>query len=178
MAITLTGDGLQYDGGDEMKQRMFHYRNYHNSTYTYDTSGWKDGWTTSNYAIPANSRILVRYLIPCRNDAYGTWGGGHYSRFYYSINDGGWNDLGHSGYSSCMHQGSGSITRYTAWHHLDFSGSNSDFNIKFLWQHLAHQDSGQLNGNSIASGSGSTAHADGASRPHAWHIMIDGYVTT
>ena len=177
MAITLTADGLQYDGGDEMK-KIFHYEDYQNNQFAYDNNGWQDGWETGNYAIPANSRILVRYLIPCRNDDYATWGGGLYSRFYYSIDDGAWQDLGHSGYSSCMHTSSGSITRYTNWHHLDFSSTVSDFNIKFLWQNLAHTGSGTTNGNSIQSGEANNPVVKSASRPHAWHLTIDGYVVT
>ena len=174
MAITLTGDGLQFDNGDLMKRRTFRYEDKTDNGYTYNTS-WNNGWTTQNYSIPAKAKVLMRYNIPCRNDDYGTWGGGLYARLYYAINDGGWTDLGHSGYSSCMHTNCGSITRYCAWHHFDFASLTSDFNLKFLFQHTAYTGSGYINGNSIAGGNSDVYHG-GNSTPFRHHLTLEGYV--
>lgn len=175
MSITLTADGLQFDGGSEMKNRVFRDEDKTDATLTYTTS-WANGWTTKNFSIPAQSKVLLRYSIPCRNDDYGTWGGGHYSKIYYSINDGAWVDLGHSGYTSCMHTNSGSITRQTAWHHFDFNTITSDFTIKFLFSHASHTGTGSINGNSIAAGANQVYHGSNTT-PFRQHVTIEGFTT-
>jgi len=173
MAITLTGDGLQFNNGDLMNSRIFRYEDKTDNSYTYTTS-WANGWTTQNYAIPAKAKVLMRYNIPCRNDDGGSWGGGLYNKLYYAINDGAWADLGHSGYSSCMHTNCGSITRYCSWHHFDFAALTSDFNLKFMFSHVSYTGSGSLNGNSIASGNGDVYHG-GNTTPFRHHLTLEGY---
>jgi len=172
MAVTLTGNGLKFDSGSEMRRRVFEYRDFNNTGYTYTTS-WSNGWETGNYAIPAKSKCLLRYNIPVRNDAYSSWGGGYYSRLYYAINNGSWVDLGHSGYSTAMHNNSGDITRYMNHHHFDFSALTSDFNLKFLFQHISYTSSGEVNGNDIGGAGQSGYH--GNNTPFQWHLCLSGY---
>ena len=173
MPVTLSGDGIQYGSGSTMRRRPFEYRDFTNAGYTYTTS-WTNGWQTGNYAIPSRSKCLLRYNIPVRNDAYSNWGGGYYSRLYYQINDSGnWVDLGHSGYSTAMHTDSGDITRYMNHHHFDFTTITSDFNLKFLFQHLSYTSSGSVNGNDIGGAGQSGYH--GNNTPFQWHLILSGY---
>ena len=172
MPVTLTGNGLKFDTGLEMRRRPFEYRDFNNSGYTYNT-GWTNGWSTQNYSIPSRSQCLLRYNIPVRNDSYSSWGGGYYSRLYYAINDGSWVDLGHSGFSTGMHTESGDITRYMNHHHFNFDSLTSDFNLKFLFQHLAYNASGDVNGNDIGGAGASGNH--GNNTPFQWHLILSGY---
>jgi hypothetical protein len=175
MAITLTADGLLFDEGTEMKNRVFRDEDKTDSSYTYTTS-WSNGWTTKNFSIPAKSKVLMRYNIPCRNDDTASWGGGHYSKVYYSINDAAWVDLGNSGYTSCMHTSCGSITRYACWHHFDFNSITSDFTLKFLFSHVSYTGTGNINGNAIAGGANQVYHGSNTT-PFRHHVTIEGFTT-
>ena len=141
----LTGSSLQFSDGSHLGGAPFSYVAYTTNNISCTSSSWVDSWNTGNFLIPAGSFFRVLVYTPTRQDS-GQWGG-HYFRFYWQINDDGtWRELGHSGYgggdNSMTHQppspGQGRISHYENDFMFDFTDKSSDFNIRFLFQHLSH----------------------------------------
>ena len=161
---SITGTALTFSDGTTMGGIPFSYTRSTNNTIAVGTGSWTNSWDTGNFAIPKGSTFKVLIYMPTRQDG-GTWGG-HYFRFYWMYNDdGNWRELGHSGYGggeqSMTSNNGGRITHYENEFIFDFRDQSSNFNIKFLFQHLSHStttyvnDTGQNNvsdGNSTYTG--------------------------
>ena len=159
----LTGSALQFSDGSHLGGAPFSYVRYTTSNISCTSSSWVDSWNTGNFLIPAGAFFRVLVYTPTRQDG-GQWGG-HYFRFYWQTNDDGtWRELGHSGYGggdNCMtHRppspGQGRISHYENDFMFDFTDKPSDFNIRFLFQHLSHTTTTYANNSNNYSAGNST----------------------
>ena len=90
-----------------------------------NTGSWSQTITSPDWGCPMRSVGTLYCYIPVRNDG-GSWGGS-YSRLYYRINSGSWEDCGNSGYSQTdtvmAYNGGGRIDTQTSVFNFDFSDS-------------------------------------------------------
>lgn len=105
-------------------------------------TGYGVGMTWASRTYNANSRLLIDYYIPIRNDS-GSWGG-LYTYVEYNLNGAGWAFLGHSGYTGVMSYGAGDIGFHTNKFWFPFTlASNFTFQLRF--QHRTYDGTGYVN---------------------------------
>lgn len=156
----LTANSVKFGDNTSLGGVPFSYHASTNNTISCTSSSWVNSWDTGNFSIPKGSFFKVLVYCPTRQDG-GNWGG-HYFRLYWQYNDDGtWRELGHSGYGagdlSMSYNDTGRITHYENEFMFDFRDQTSDFNIRFLFQHLSHTTTTYVNN------SGQNNYSDGNS---------------
>jgi len=173
---TLTGSGITFGDGNKLHSNIFVHRGYFSTNVNFNASSWTNGWQTPDWSMPAKSKCFIYYQVPCREDAGWQVWGGHYCRLYYRINSGNWVELGHSGFSSIMSYNTGSISRYSNQHVMDFSSLTNNFTLGFLFQHLAYSGSNHYIMGSNAIQAGSNSNYTGSTLNFYQHMIIEGFV--
>lgn len=157
MAASLTAEGYQV-GTRNVKSSPFIY-SYVRGSSTSINSSWTTHLTTPDWQLPAYSQCILYWYFPQRNDG-SSWGGG-YLRNYYRINSGGWQYLGHSGYSQTdtimSYNGGGRIDSQCQSLQFDFSSLTNNFTLAFRFDFLRYNGDGAVVGScSCTTGGDST----------------------
>ena len=143
MSTTISGTGYSINSSNEVNSAPFMYQHVQSTGVAFGTS-WVNVMQTPDWKCPPNSVGNAFLYVPIKNDG-GSWGG-CYVRLYYRINSGGWNDLGHSGYSQSdtvmAYNDGGRIDCQNSVFNFDFSGQTSNFTVGFLVQMLRYNSNG------------------------------------
>lgn len=108
-------------------------------------SGWANGKTWTERSFRGGSNVSLFLSIPCRNDST-SWGG-LYTEVQYSLNNGSWVSLGHSGHDGVMGNKASLILTYTK-QFLVLDGDqipSNDYTLRIRFRHRSYDGTSYVN---------------------------------